>query len=233
MIKVLTIGNSFSHDSHVWLKPLAAAHGVEMELVNLYIGGCTLERHWEHMKANEPAHLLRRNGALAVDCTEHISIPDGLELDAFDVVTTHQSSDKAGFAENFSPYADEIFALAREKQPQAQLWLMEPWAYEKDFDHEHFDNYGRDQRYMYRRISQTCPEIARKLGVGLIPVGTAIQRVRETVPEFDYANGGLSLCRDGRHLSRDYGRFTPPPHGSARLPAGSWRSGNLRILTLC
>ena len=38
-------------------------------------------------------------------------------------------------------------------------------------------------------------------------MGTAIQRIRETVPGFDYQNGGLSLCRDGRHLSKDYGRL--------------------------
>ena len=31
--------------------------------------------------------------------------------------------------------------------------------------------------------------------------------MRETVPEFDYQNGGLSLCRDGFHLSLDYGRY--------------------------
>ena len=41
----------------------------------------------------------------------------------------------------------------------------------------------------------------------MIPTGTVIQALRETVPEFDYKNGGLSLCRDGYHLSWDYGRF--------------------------
>ena len=31
--------------------------------------------------------------------------------------------------------------------------------------------------------------------------------MRENIPEFDYENGGLSLCRDSFHLSEDYGRF--------------------------
>lgn len=31
--------------------------------------------------------------------------------------------------------------------------------------------------------------------------------MRENIPEFDYKNGGLSLCRDSFHLSEDYGRF--------------------------
>ena len=31
--------------------------------------------------------------------------------------------------------------------------------------------------------------------------------VEQPVPEFDYKNGGISLCRDGFHLSLDYGRY--------------------------
>ena len=45
------------------------------------------------------------------------------------------------------------------------------------------------------------------MGAPLIPSGTVIQYLRNNVPEFDYKNGGLSLCRDGFHLSLDYGRF--------------------------
>lgn len=60
---------------------------------------------------------------------------------------------------------------------------------------------------MNRRITETCRKMAREFGVGLIPVGTSIQRVRETLPEFDYGNGGMSLCRDGRHLDKMYGRL--------------------------
>ena len=41
----------------------------------------------------------------------------------------------------------------------------------------------------------------------IIPVGKIIQYFRENIKEFDYQNNGLSLCRDGFHLSYDYGRF--------------------------
>ena len=51
-------------------------------------------------------------------------------------------------------------------------------------------------------------EKAKAIGAEIIPAGTVIQQIRKTVPEFDYQNGGLSLCRDGFHLSFDYGRFT-------------------------
>ena len=84
---------------------------------------------------------------------------------------------------------------------------MEPWAYEVDFAHRDFERYGNDQERMYREISEVCRRMSQRLNIPLIPVGTTIQRIRETVLEFDYRNGGLSLCRDGRHLSKDYGRL--------------------------
>jgi len=209
-MKVLSIGNSFTQDSHYWLKPLAAANGVEMELLNLYIGGCSLAEHWAAFSANEARHLLRRNGELAADAAaagNYITISDGLDLDVFDVVTIHQAGSCCGAEESWEPYITDFLALIRAHQPQAAIWIMEPWAYEVGFDQQDFERYGRDQERMCREISEVCRRMSQRLNVPLIPVGTAIQRIRETVPGFDYQNGGLSLCRDGRHLSKDYGRL--------------------------
>ena len=46
MICVLAIGNSFSQDATHYLHQIAASDNVEMKVVNLYIGGCSLEQHW-------------------------------------------------------------------------------------------------------------------------------------------------------------------------------------------
>ena len=51
-MKVLSIGNSFSQDAHKWLHKLAENNGVDLETVNLYIGGCSLETHWKNAKEN-------------------------------------------------------------------------------------------------------------------------------------------------------------------------------------
>ena len=60
---------------------------------------------------------------------------------------------------------------------------------------------------MFRRIHD-CAEMVRRLtGAGIIPVGTFIQYLREHTAEFNYREGGISLCRDGFHLSETYGRF--------------------------
>ena len=47
----------------------------------------------------------------------------------------------------------------------------------------------------------------RSIDASVIPSGKIIQILRDEVPEFNYKNGGMSLCRDGFHLSLDYGRF--------------------------
>ncbi len=46
-MKICSIGNSFSQDSHKWLHKLAKNNGIELQTVSLYIGGCDLETHWK------------------------------------------------------------------------------------------------------------------------------------------------------------------------------------------
>ena len=48
-MRILAIGNSFSQDAFKYLHKVAEAAGKEVTTVNLYIGGCTLERHWNNV----------------------------------------------------------------------------------------------------------------------------------------------------------------------------------------
>ena len=60
---------------------------------------------------------------------------------------------------------------------------------------------------MFDSIVSATIKKAKEIAAELIPTGTVIQYLREHLAEFDYPNGGLSLCRDGYHLSLDYGRY--------------------------
>ena len=44
-MKLLSIGNSFSVDAQAYLHQVAKAEGETLECHNLFIGGCSLERH--------------------------------------------------------------------------------------------------------------------------------------------------------------------------------------------
>jgi len=217
MLKVLSIGNSFSQDAQKWLHQLAAENGVELQAVNLYIGGCTLKRHWENVLGDLADYDLEYNGVVGPECRK-ISIAGALELDQWDIITLQQASGSSGRPQRYLPWLPKLAALVREKQPQARLYIHQTWAYEWNFEAERYQVYNSDQEEMYRRLTD-CYEMASELiGAELIPTGKVIQTLRRTVPAFDARNGGLSLCRDGFHLSLDYGRFAA---------AATW----LRVLT--
>ena len=48
-MNVLAIGNSFSEDATRYLHQIAKAQGTPLTVVNLVIGGCSLERHYRCM----------------------------------------------------------------------------------------------------------------------------------------------------------------------------------------
>ena len=61
-MKILSIGNSFSDDAQRYLREIAAAEGVEIETLNLCIGGCSLETHASHVKDGAKAYFFHYNG---------------------------------------------------------------------------------------------------------------------------------------------------------------------------
>ena len=202
-MKVLSIGNSFSQDAHRWLHSLAAANDIDMTTFNLYIGGCSLETHWQNFTENNPFYDLEPNGG---ECARKISIQDALSMDRWDAITLQQVSHQSGLKESYEPWLSCLVREVRRACPDAKLYFHQTWAYDTDSDHDGFANYNRDQEKMYACIIDATTAAARSVGAEIIPVGPVIQTLRKT-PEFDRAKGGLSLCRDGFHLSLDYGRY--------------------------
>ena len=48
-MKLLAVGNSFSQDACTFLHQTAQAQGLDLEVTNLYIGGCSLEMHYQNL----------------------------------------------------------------------------------------------------------------------------------------------------------------------------------------
>lgn len=203
-MKILSIGNSFSEDAHRWFHSLAASQGVDIQTANLYIGGCSLETHWINEKENNAFYDYQVNGN---DAEEKITINEALHRDEWDIVTLQQVSDLSGIPESYEPYISELFEKVKAVLPDAEIYLHRTWAYEIDTEHPGFANYGCNQQEMYLKIQQATKAVAQKLNVKIIPTGDIVQKLRESEPEFDYRNGGVSLCRDGYHLTYDVGRF--------------------------
>ncbi|MBE6732224.1 MAG: DUF4886 domain-containing protein [Ruminococcaceae bacterium] len=214
-MKICSIGNSFSQDAHKWLYKLAKDNGYKLETVNLYIGGCDLKTHFINAENNNPYYSFEPNGNKG---TKFVSINEVLTAEKWDVITLQQVSQHSGMPETFRPYLTSLANTVKKLQPEAKLYFHQTWAYETDSDHYGFANYNNSQEEMYNCILKASEQASELIGAELIPTGTVIQRMRENLPEFDYKNGGLSLCRDGFHLSLDYGRYAA---------AATW----LRVLT--
>ena len=204
VMKVLSIGNSFSQDAHKWLHKLAENNGVDLETVNLYIGGCSLETHWKNAKENNAYYKFELNGN---GTGRNISIHEALQLEKWDVITVQQVSGLSGLYETYEPYLSSLLSVIKAAQSDAKIFFHQTWAYERDASHADFVRYDNNQATMFDCIKKASEKAAKSIGAELIPTGTVIQILRETVPEFDYANGVISLCRDGFHLSLDYGIF--------------------------
>lgn len=202
-MKILSIGNSFSQDAQKWLSAFAAAEGVEFSTANLYIGGCSLETHWENIRGEKTAYAYEWNGGPS---SGMISVNEALRQEEWDGVTLQQVSGLSGRPQSYFPYLENICRFVRTARPGAAVYLQETWSYEVDSTHPAFADYGKSQAEMYRRLHDCYTMASHLIGAPLIPVGTVIENLR-LLPAFDYPAGGLSLHRDGFHLSFGYGRY--------------------------
>ena len=199
MIKILSIGNSFSTDATRYLQKVSDG---EIFCRNLFIGGCSLETHWEKIENNLSDYEYQEDSAPI--CM--MSINRAIELEDWDYITVQQVSNHTGIKESYYPYLPKILDFIKEKCPKAKVVFHRTWAYEHDSDHGGFALFDNDQQKMHDAIMSVTNEVAAAHGLDIIPVGDAVKRARETA-QFDAKNGGKKITRDGFHLSYDYGRY--------------------------
>lgn len=204
-MKILSIGNSFSLDAQEFLHDLAEQRGEDLTAVNLAIGGCSLERHWDNVVNNKANYLHIINGGAWEE--KQVTVEEILKSEQFDIITLQQVSHFSGLYETYQPYLNNLISYVRKHQPSARLYFHCTWAYELDSSHSEFPLYNCDQGKMYNAICETSKRVCLETGLTPIYAGQVIQALRERVPEFDYANGGESLCIDGFHMSHTYGRY--------------------------
>lgn len=202
-MKILAIGNSFSQDATYYLHAIASLEHKETKVVNLCIGGCSLEQHWQNIIHEKKEYLYELNGK---SCDRFISIQDAIKEEKWDIIVTQQVSHDSGWSDSYEPFLSMICAWLRKEQPQARLCLQKTWAYEINSEHFGFWRYNRNQDEMYSRLCSAYEKAAEKNKLFCIPSADIIQALRN-VPEFDYSNNGKSLCRDGFHMHYIYGRY--------------------------
>lgn len=200
-LKVLAIGNSFSVDGLTYLQEIAAATGRPIVIGNLYIGGCSLERHFKNTQTSEKPYRYYKN-VCGLKSEADYSLSDGITDEDWDVVSFQQASHYSGMYATYSPYLSELqhYVRAHISNKEAKfVWHM-TWAYSADSDHGGFANYQKDQQTMYKAIKAAAEKARKDYDFEyIIPCGKTIQECRKTTI-------GDHLTRDGYHLN-DLGRF--------------------------
>ena len=208
-LKVLTIGNSFSVQMVSAMPPVARDMGLELDICSLYIGGCTLERHWKNVcnPTNKPYKVTRNTlGTAAKACKGNI--PDMLKADTWDVVTIQQASHFSWQPDTFRPFADNLVKTIRELAPQAQIVVQETWSY-TPWDGR-LRTWGIDQNEMYAKLHAAYGDYAAANGFMMIPVGTAVQNYRKDLPvKYTENSFGGDPCGSAKFEQGKDGKWVP------------------------
>lgn len=128
-MKILAIGNSFSTDATRYLHDIAVAGGDDLDVINLFIGGCSLERHYRNMLGDKREYGLECNGHRT---GFFVTMQEALLNREWDVITLQQASHFSAKQETYTPYLTELAAYVRRCQPHARLVIHETWAYEAE-----------------------------------------------------------------------------------------------------
>ena len=205
VVRILAIGNSFSVDAvEQYLYELAQADGQKVIIGNMYIGGCSLEKHLKNAEGNKPAYKYRKIGLDGVKVeTKDFALEQALADEQWDYVSVQQQSGNSGIYETWEASLPQLLEYVKARLPKkTKLMIHQTWAYATTSTHKQFVNYNKDQLVMYNAIVDAVNKAARLTGIKIIiPCGTAVQNARTTVLKD-------KMTRDGYHLNKVYGRYT-------------------------
>ena len=204
-VRILAIGNSFSQDAvEQYLHELAEAEGISTIIGNMFIGGCSLERHVKNARDNAPAYAYRKIGTDGKKREKgKMSLEAVLADEAWDYVSLQQASPFSGMYETYEASLPELIEYVKARLPKkTKLMLHQTWAYASTSKHSGFKNYNCNQLTMYQAITDAVKKAAKVNKIKIvIPSGTAIQNARTSFI-------GDHLNRDGHHLDVKIGRYT-------------------------
>ncbi len=206
--KILSIGNSYSQNAHSHLVKIAADAGFEkVQIANLFIGGCRIEKHYNNAVANNPEYTyqyqeLNADGTVKRVNTSGTTMLDGIKAEDWDIITIQQQSLDSGvettYVKEQIDYLVDYINTHKTNKDAKVVWHM-TWPYATDYTGNtlygtYFD-YKQDAMYQ-GILSAVKTHIAPRNDFDyIIPAGTAIQNARLLNLDEE------ELSEDGTHLN--------------------------------
>ena len=196
-MKILSIGNSFSQDAQRYLHQIAKNQGVNLTCVNLYIGGCSLQTHYNNSINNQPLYDYEVNGKFE---GRKISLNDALLSDNWDLVTLQQASNFSYIYNTYIPYAEELKRFVLERVKNAKIFIHQTWAYEEGSERLTKIGGFSTALDMYEAVCDSYQKAAQSICAdGIIPCGAAMMQASKM--------GIEKIHRDTFHASLGAGRY--------------------------
>ncbi len=195
-MKILAISNSFGVDGTRYLYGIARAAGDAFKVVTLYIGGCSLYRHYRNMLSEERAYDIYVNG---INSGFKTSLKEALLSDEWDVVTLQQVSAESGREDSYHPFLEELSSYAKRHAPKAKQYMYMTWSYPEGS--EKIIKAGYESRaQMVPAIEKGVTDAAKFINAyGIIPCLYAMNVL--------YDEKGEDAYRDRFHANLGYARY--------------------------
>ncbi|MBQ4268504.1 MAG: DUF4886 domain-containing protein [Clostridia bacterium] len=194
-LKILALGNSFSQDATAYLQKICK----DVYVRNLYIGGCSLERHADNLAEQTPAYDFEENGVAVL---HGVSANEMIASERWDFITVQQASVWSGVKESYEPHLSFVLEKLRILCPAAKIVFHQTWAYAEEYMPFDQGNYGGLRALMKNAIEEAASWATKKHGLERIKAGDFVAVLHE-----DETFQGVPAYRDGYHLSLEYGRY--------------------------
>ena len=203
-LKVLMIGNSFSDDTIYYAKDVANAYGINLDIYDAYIAGCTINTHYSNLNNDTANYSMRsmNNGSWVYD--DNMTLKQIIESNTWDIVTFQQASAEIGRPTTYSNLPNLVSAVRTLVGNDPKFYWYQTWAYDEDYMdyYDYFSYFNNDQMTMYNAINSCYSNQVAPLNLfeKMIPAGTAVQNMRTSYMKDTFT-------RDGKHMSSVHGRY--------------------------
>jgi len=201
-IKILAIGNSYSHDAMLYMYDLLHQTGVrgDIVLVNAYIVGGSLRQHANNVRTGDYSNLQRQTFRMYDDTEKSplgtYSLLQLIQQENWDLITLQQASRESGIPASHNEDLDFLIDYVKKHAPNAKLGWHMTWAWAQIHwkNNPSWPDFNMNQLDMYTSICNAVQTmiVPVKAFDYIIPTGTAIQNAR------GYFGDNLNF--DGTHL---------------------------------
>lgn len=200
-MKVLAIGNSWTHDAFAYVPAVMSSLGVQdsFAIAMVTASGTHLQHHVEQFNDKSYEYCLCRFPDGPWQEEYDVSPSEALSRYDWDIVVLQQQSVAAGEWATYQPWLDRLVDSLHRYAPQCEIvWLMTPSRADQ----------LESSDVLWSRICNNADLVMENTCIShVIPEGTAIQNARHSVL-CDVADGNELFSGDNLHLQDGIPRLT-------------------------